>query len=66
VRGVGLKLAAHEFFLPAWLEGHVKTRYLHKLAFSARKKVAHFSATLPHPLGRRLCSSQYLVGRLLD
>jgi 2-polyprenyl-3-methyl-5-hydroxy-6-metoxy-1,4-benzoquinol methylase len=63
VRGVGFKLEAHRFFLPAWLEGHLKTRYLHRLAFATRKKVSRLPATVPDRLGRRLCSSQYLVAR---
>jgi hypothetical protein len=63
VRGAGLKLEAHGFFLPAWLEGHAKTRVLHRLAFSVRHDVLRVPPTLPEPLGRRLCSSQYLIAR---
>jgi 2-polyprenyl-3-methyl-5-hydroxy-6-metoxy-1,4-benzoquinol methylase len=64
VRGAGFKLEEHGFFLPAWVEGHAKTRYLHQLAFSVRHDVLRLPSTLPDPFGRRLCASQYLVGRL--
>jgi 2-polyprenyl-3-methyl-5-hydroxy-6-metoxy-1,4-benzoquinol methylase len=62
-RGVGLRLEQHGFFLPAWLEGHLKTRLLHRLHYGLRKRIAHLSPELPPSLGRRLCSSQYLVAR---
>ncbi|HXJ23563.1 MAG TPA: methyltransferase domain-containing protein [Polyangia bacterium] len=63
VRSVGLRIERHGFFLPAWLEGHAKTRHLHRLYYSARHKLLTPPATLPEALGRRLCSSQYLVAR---
>jgi 2-polyprenyl-3-methyl-5-hydroxy-6-metoxy-1,4-benzoquinol methylase len=64
VRGVGLKVQRHGFFLPAWLEGHLKTRVLHRAHYELRKKILHLSPELPPALGRRLCSSQYLVARV--
>jgi 2-polyprenyl-3-methyl-5-hydroxy-6-metoxy-1,4-benzoquinol methylase len=64
VRGAGFKLEDHGFFLPVWMEGHAKTRHLHRLAFSVRKELVRLRPTLPAALGRRLCASQYLVGRL--
>jgi SAM-dependent methyltransferase len=64
VRGVGLRIAQHGFFLPVWLEGHLKTRYLHHLYYRWRKKLLDIKPTLPEMLGRRLCSSQYLVAQL--
>jgi 2-polyprenyl-3-methyl-5-hydroxy-6-metoxy-1,4-benzoquinol methylase len=66
VRGIGLRTEQQGFFLPAWLEGHLKSRYLHRLHYSFRKKLLPVPATLPDALGRRLCSSQYLVARLPD
>jgi 2-polyprenyl-3-methyl-5-hydroxy-6-metoxy-1,4-benzoquinol methylase len=63
LRGIGLGIERHEFFLPAWLEGHVKTRYLHGLHYRWRNKLLGFPAGLPGSLGRRLCSSQYIVAR---
>jgi 2-polyprenyl-3-methyl-5-hydroxy-6-metoxy-1,4-benzoquinol methylase len=62
-RGVGLQIERHGFFLPAWLEGHLKTRHLHRLAYRLRKEILHLSPELPPALGRRFCSSQYLVMR---
>lgn len=62
-RGVGLKLEQHGFFLPAWLEGHLKTRLFHRLHYRVRKNIVSLPAELPSALGRRLCSSQYVVLR---
>jgi 2-polyprenyl-3-methyl-5-hydroxy-6-metoxy-1,4-benzoquinol methylase len=64
VRGLGLRIDRHGFFLPAWVEGHLKTRYLHRLYYALRKELLPASPTLPEGLGRRLCSSQYLVASL--
>jgi 2-polyprenyl-3-methyl-5-hydroxy-6-metoxy-1,4-benzoquinol methylase len=63
VRGVGLRVAEHGFFLPAWVEGHAKTRHLHELAYRLRRQIAHLPSTVPgpRPLARRVCSSQWLV-----
>jgi SAM-dependent methyltransferase len=33
VRGVGLRVQRVGFFSPFWIEGHLKTRYLHQLTF---------------------------------
>jgi 2-polyprenyl-3-methyl-5-hydroxy-6-metoxy-1,4-benzoquinol methylase len=63
VRGVGLQVEQHGFFLPAWLEGHLKTRYFHRLFYQLRKDIVHLPAQLPDVVGRRFCSSQYLVAR---
>lgn len=64
VRGVGMRIESHEFFLPAWLEGHVKTRHLHRLHYLARNVILDLSPRVPEPFGRFACSSQYLVARL--
>jgi 2-polyprenyl-3-methyl-5-hydroxy-6-metoxy-1,4-benzoquinol methylase len=65
VRGVGLRVVEHGFFLPAWVEGHGKTRYLHQLAFRLRKEIVHLPPLMPGAgagrLARRLCSSQWIV-----
>jgi 2-polyprenyl-3-methyl-5-hydroxy-6-metoxy-1,4-benzoquinol methylase len=68
VRGVGLKVAEHGFFVPAWLEGHLKTRFLHQIAYRLRGKIAHPPATISASrwLGRRLCSSQWIVATRAD
>lgn len=63
-RGVGLQVERHGFFLPAWLEGHLKTRHLHRLIYQVRKEILHLAPELPATLGRRFCSSQYLVTRV--
>jgi 2-polyprenyl-3-methyl-5-hydroxy-6-metoxy-1,4-benzoquinol methylase len=62
-RGVGLQVERHGFFLPAWLEGHAKTRHLHRLLYQMRKDIIHLAPELPSALGRRFCSSQYIVAR---
>lgn len=64
VRGAGMRLEQHGFFLPAWLEGHLKTRQLHRLHYRWRKQLLRVPPTLPESLGRRFCSSQYLVARV--
>ena len=63
IRGVGLKFVEHGYFLPAWVEGHAKTRYLHQLAYRARQEIMRLPSTMPGPqrLARRLCSSQWIV-----
>jgi 2-polyprenyl-3-methyl-5-hydroxy-6-metoxy-1,4-benzoquinol methylase len=65
-RGAGLKIEAHGFFLPLWLEGHIKTRYLHRLFYRFRGDIVRLPASLPRGGGavaRRVCSSQWLVAR---
>jgi 2-polyprenyl-3-methyl-5-hydroxy-6-metoxy-1,4-benzoquinol methylase len=64
MRGVGLQVVRHGFFLPAWLEGHLKTRYLHRLHYRVRTQLLPVPPILPEPVGRRLCSSQYIVARV--
>jgi 2-polyprenyl-3-methyl-5-hydroxy-6-metoxy-1,4-benzoquinol methylase len=63
VRGVGLRVAEHGYFLPAWVEGHAKTRYLHQLAYRLRREIVRLPSTISgiQPLSRRLCSSQWIV-----
>ena len=66
VRGVGLRVEEHGFFLPAWLEGHVKTRYAHQALFRLRGEITRMSPTIPwpaHALSRRLCASQWIIAR---
>lgn len=65
LRGIGLGVERHDFFLPAWLEGHAKTRYLHGIHYRWRNRLLGFPASLPGPLGRRFCTSQYVVARSL-
>jgi 2-polyprenyl-3-methyl-5-hydroxy-6-metoxy-1,4-benzoquinol methylase len=64
VRGVGLKLVRHGFFLPFWLEGHLKTRIVHRWLYNRRGAIAEVNPTLGSPWGRRLCSGQYVVARV--
>jgi 2-polyprenyl-3-methyl-5-hydroxy-6-metoxy-1,4-benzoquinol methylase len=66
VRGVGLRIEDHGFFLPAWLEGHGKTRHIHRMLYRVRGKIMRLPATLPRFAGlaaKHLCSSQWLVAR---
>jgi 2-polyprenyl-3-methyl-5-hydroxy-6-metoxy-1,4-benzoquinol methylase len=65
-RGVGLRIESHGFFVPLWLEGHAKTRYLHRLLYQLRGRILRWPASFGPPgngLARRLCSSQWLVAR---
>jgi 2-polyprenyl-3-methyl-5-hydroxy-6-metoxy-1,4-benzoquinol methylase len=65
-RGVGLHLEDHGFFLPAWLEGNAKTRYVHRVLYRLRGDIVHLPPTIPGLgglLSRRLCSSQWAVFR---
>lgn len=62
-RGVALKMQRHGFFLPVWVEGHLKTRVFHRLHYQMRKKILHLPSELPPAVGRYFCSSQYLVLR---
>lgn len=64
LRGAGLRIDRHGFFLPAWLEGHLKTRHVHRLHYSLRKQLLQIPPVLPRPLGRWLCTSQYIVATL--
>jgi len=67
VRAAGLRVERTGYFLPFWLEGHMKTRYLHRLFFKSFGKPLSLPGTvdpLPAAAGRYLCSSQYLVARL--
>jgi 2-polyprenyl-3-methyl-5-hydroxy-6-metoxy-1,4-benzoquinol methylase len=63
VRGIGLAVERHEFFSPVWLEGHLKTRYLHAVHYQRRHKLLPFSTVLSGRLARRLCSAQLIVAR---
>jgi 2-polyprenyl-3-methyl-5-hydroxy-6-metoxy-1,4-benzoquinol methylase len=66
VRGIGLRFETHGFFIPAWLEGHAKTRHLHRLLYRLRGDIAHLPSTMPAParrLARHLCSSQWIVAK---
>jgi SAM-dependent methyltransferase len=66
IRGVGLRVEAHGFFLPVWLEGHLKTRVLHRWLYSLRNDILHSNGTLPAIFGRHLCASQYVVARAVS
>jgi 2-polyprenyl-3-methyl-5-hydroxy-6-metoxy-1,4-benzoquinol methylase len=63
LRGIGLRIERCRYFLPLWLEGHAKTRHVHRLFYELRRDILRFPATLPEPLGRLLCSSQYVIAR---
>jgi 2-polyprenyl-3-methyl-5-hydroxy-6-metoxy-1,4-benzoquinol methylase len=66
VRSSGLRVERAGFFLPFWVEGHLKTRYLHRLHFSLFRKRLTMSATpvwMPDLAQSRLYASQYLVAR---
>ncbi len=64
VRGAGLRVVGHGFFSPFWLEGHLKTRHVHRLAYRMRGRIARLPPSVPGPLARRVCSAQWLVARL--
>jgi 2-polyprenyl-3-methyl-5-hydroxy-6-metoxy-1,4-benzoquinol methylase len=66
VRAAALEVLERRFFLPFWVVGHARTRYLHRLLYSVRRSPVHIG---PHPevflgpLRRWLCSSQLLLAR---
>jgi 2-polyprenyl-3-methyl-5-hydroxy-6-metoxy-1,4-benzoquinol methylase len=67
VRSSGLRVERAGFFLPFWVEGHLKTRYLHRLHFSLFHKALTMSANpawMSSLAQSRLYASQYLVARL--
>lgn len=67
VRSLGLRVERTGYFLPFWVEGHLKTRYLHRLHFSLFNKLPAVSASLdwlPVAVPSRLCASQYLIARV--
>lgn len=64
IRAARFRLEEHGFFVPFWLSGHLKTRHLYRLI--GRQNAMKFG--VPDLLGpglvhRRLCSSQFLLGR---
>jgi 2-polyprenyl-3-methyl-5-hydroxy-6-metoxy-1,4-benzoquinol methylase len=64
VRGVGLRLEGHGFFLPAWLVGHAKSRFIHRLLYRLRGDIVRSDGSLPKlgaPMSRYLCASQWIV-----
>lgn len=63
VRGAGLRVERHAFFSPFWLEGHLKMRYLHRLAYWRRHRILRWPTAIRGPLGRRVSSAQWLLAR---
>lgn len=66
VRGVGLRLETHGFFLPVWLVGHAKSRYIHRMLYRLRGEIVRWPGSIPgigRRVSRRLCASQWLVAR---
>jgi len=64
VRASGFRVDETGFFVPFWLSGHLKTRYLYRLLgthLTLRVGVPDFIGN--SYLHRRLCSSQFLVAR---
>jgi hypothetical protein len=61
IRGAGLRVEAHGFFSPFWIEGHLKTRYIHRLAYRARGRILLLPTALSDVIGRRLCAAQWLT-----
>lgn len=61
VRGAGLSIAGHGYFLPFWLEGHAKTRLLHGLHYRLRGRILR--PPFSDADSRRLCTSQWLTAR---
>jgi len=64
VRAAGFQVEQRGFFVPFWLSGNLKTRYLYRLI--GRQNAIRIG--IPDLVGmsllhRRLCSSQFLVGR---
>ena len=65
VRGAGMRIKEHGFFSPFWLEGHLKTRVLHRVADKAGLHAALLAAVkglAVNPIGsRRSCSAQWIL-----
>lgn len=62
VRGVGLAVERAGYALPFWLEGHLKTRYAHRVFHRATGRIVPYGrAARRGPLARRSCSSLWLV-----
>ena len=67
VRSAGFRVERTGFFLPFWVEGHLKTRYFHRLHFSLFRKPFTMSANpswISNLWQARLYASQYLIARL--
>jgi 2-polyprenyl-3-methyl-5-hydroxy-6-metoxy-1,4-benzoquinol methylase len=65
MRGVGMKIAGSGFFLPVWLTGEMKFRWLHRCSFRLRGKPLMLSGLPPKGVrwcARYLCASQWFVG----
>lgn len=65
LRGSGLAVVDAGFFSPFWLQGHLKTRLLHRLHYAVRRRPL---AVGPSPggrswLDRRSCASQWMLCR---
>ena len=62
VRASGLRVVRAGFFSEWWESGHLKTRYLHKLAFQLRHRPISVHSQLKQgQLARRTCSSIALL-----
>lgn len=65
VRGAGFRVERTGFFSPFWLEGHLKTRHLHRLWFWLTRRLLRSPApSSRQPLfGRWTRSSQWLLAK---
>ena len=62
VRASSFRVVQAGFFSEWWTSGHVKTRYLHKLAFQLRRRPLSVRARLRHDqIARRTCSALALI-----
>jgi 2-polyprenyl-6-hydroxyphenyl methylase/3-demethylubiquinone-9 3-methyltransferase len=62
VRASGLRVVRSGFFSEWWASGHLKTRYLHRLAFQLRRKPLRVRARLRSgPVARRSCAAIALL-----
>jgi 2-polyprenyl-6-hydroxyphenyl methylase/3-demethylubiquinone-9 3-methyltransferase len=62
VRSAGFRVVRRGFFARWWETGHLKTRYLHRLAFQLRHRPLTVRSRLREdPLARRTCSSIALL-----
>ena len=62
IRASGFRVVRKGFFAEWWKSGHLKTRYLHKLAFTLRRRPLAVHPHLRHDhLARRTCSSIALL-----
>lgn len=64
VRSIGLRVERTGYLLPFWLDGHLKTRHLHRALYRLRGRPVQSDGVMrSEALARRVCTSQWMVAR---